>query len=67
MTPNRYGVTFADGTQIVSLHGDEKGGWWFLVRGKRQEIEMRVTPSGLVRVGKVRRSGRITADGVVDK
>jgi hypothetical protein len=63
MTPERYGVTFADGTQIVSLHGDEKG-WWFIVRGKRQEVEMRATPSGLLRIGKVRKSGRITAQGV---
>ena len=64
MKLERYGVTFHDGTQVVSLFETPDGGWVFLVRGKRQEVEMRATPSGLLRVGKVKKAGRVTAEGV---
>lgn len=63
MLLKRYGIEFQDGTQLVSLSSDDKHGWWFTVRGKRQEIEVRVTPSGLLRVSKPRKSGIVTADG----
>ena len=63
MTIERYGVTFHDGTQIVSLMETPDGGWSFLVRGKRQEVEMRATPSGLLRVGRVKPAGRTTSEG----
>ncbi len=66
MTPKRYGVEFHNGTQVVSLFETPTGGWSFLVRAKRQEVEMRVTPSGLVRVGRPRPAGRVTADGVTE-
>ena len=64
MTPERYGVTFHDGTQIVSLYETPEAGWSFLVRGKRQEVEIRVTPYGFLRVGNVQKAGQITAKGV---
>jgi hypothetical protein len=67
VTPKRYGVEFHNGTQIVSLFGTDDGDWTFLVRAKRQEIEIRTTPAGYLRVGKVRKVGPITADGPVGK
>ena len=63
MNVNRYGATFHNGTQVVSLIETPKDGWIFLVRAKRQEIEVRVTPSGLIRVSQPRCAGPITADG----
>lgn len=65
MKPEKYGVTFEDhGIEIVSLSADQRWGWWFLVRGKRQEVEIRVTPSGLLRVGNVKPAGPIRSTGV---
>lgn len=66
MELKRYGVKFHDGTEIVSLFKTPSGGWSFLVRAKRQEVEMRVTPSGLLRVGTVRKAGKLTAAGFLE-
>ena len=57
----KHGVFFDSGLEIVSLCGDDKYGHWYLLKGKRDEVELRVTKSGLLRVGEIRRAGPITA------
>jgi len=39
-------------TEFILLHRSGQLGDWFIVKGKRQEVQIRVTKSGLVRVGK---------------
>lgn len=56
-TVTRFGFTFGP-AEVVRLFRNEKLGAWLLVRGKRQEIEIRVTKSGLLRVSKPRKPGR---------
>lgn len=52
MTIGDYGVAFDGGTQFICLHSDPKMGRWFVIKGLRQEVTVRVTKSGLLRVGK---------------
>jgi len=37
--------------RVTYLHGDPKRGAWFMLTTRRQQVEVRVTPSGLFRVG----------------
>ena len=48
MTPEKT----ADRLQYGLLHSDPKHGEWFVFQAPRQHFEVRVTPSGLVRLGK---------------
>lgn len=61
--PEKHGVTLGDLADIVFLAGEPKLGQWLLFRGARQEVEIRITPSGQLRIGKVRRSGGWRATG----
>ena len=49
-----YGVEIG-GMQLIYAHADERG-QWFIVKGRRQQIDVRVTPSGLVRVSRPRKT-----------
>jgi hypothetical protein len=49
-----YGVEIGN-MQLVCIHTDERGRW-FVVKGQRQQIDIRITPSGLVRVGAPRKT-----------
>jgi len=60
-------VSSAEGSAVfdfVAIHDDPKLGlWWHLVTPK-QTVEIRVTPSGLVRVGQIRSAvAHYKADG----
>lgn len=61
----RYGVMEEDpaGYEIVYIADDEKYGRWLLFRAAKQEIEIRVTRSGLLRVSQPRKAGKIRAEG----
>lgn len=63
MEIHKYGVIFEGGLEIASLWSDERHGHGYLIKGKRQEVEVRVTKSGLLRIGNVRKAGPITCKG----
>ena len=66
MKPCRYGIT-EDGPgafELVYLAEDAKGRW-LLLRGARQQVEVRVTNSGMLRVGEVVKASTLRASGVV--
>lgn len=48
----QYGFTMGPAT-VTRLCQDPKHGAWLEVAGKRERIEIRVTASGLLRVGKI--------------
>ena len=48
----QYGFTMGP-CEVTRIAADPKWGSYVEVAGKRQRIEIRVTPSGLLRVGKI--------------
>lgn len=56
MTLEKYGVRFSDGTEIVNLYGDERFGYAWLIRGLREQVEVRVTPKGFIRIGEPKKN-----------
>ena len=51
-TITQYGFTMGSAT-VTRIHQSPKFGAFLEVSGQRERIEIRVTPSGLVRVSKV--------------
>ena len=49
---DRVGFTWGPG-RVVRLYDDDKCGVVFEIGGQRQCVEVRVTPSGLVRIGAI--------------
>lgn len=58
MIPKRYGATFneAGGFDVIRICGDEDLGGWWMLRTKRQQVELRVTKTGLIRLGPVQKA-----------
>lgn len=48
--------------ELVRLFSGTEGRW-ILIAGKRQEIEIRITPGGMLRVSKPRKRGPLRASG----
>jgi hypothetical protein len=51
----QYGFTFGP-AEVTRLHSDAKGNVWIEIKGARGTVQVRVTPTGLVRVEKGQRS-----------
>lgn len=65
----RHGVRFTDDNvqgdiDVIALYGDKRGGQSLLIKAKHEEIEIRVTPTGRLRVSRVRRAGILRSAGV---
>ena len=58
-TPPAYGWSFGP-ADIIRIHSDPKLGVWLYVTGAKERVEIRVTKSGLLRVGPVIKSKRET-------
>jgi hypothetical protein len=58
VTHSRHGVSFSTGTgsplRVVLMVSDEKFGSVFAVAGDREWLEVRITPSGLLRISEAR-------------
>ena len=50
----QYGFMWGSG-EIVRIFDDSRFGVVFEIRGKRQAVDVRVTSSGLIRIGDLRR------------
>lgn len=66
VTIEQFGIAFNDAadTQVICVCGDLRGGDVYMLRTKQVQIEIRVTPTGRLRLGAVQKAGRITARGV---
>jgi hypothetical protein len=45
----KYGFKFGP-AEVTRIHSDDNGAVWIEVKGARGAVQVRVTPSGLVRV-----------------
>jgi hypothetical protein len=59
MSITKYGMTFGP-AEILRICSDPKLGVWLVVQGKREEVEIRVTKGGRLRVSKVRKAQNYT-------
>lgn len=64
MRPCKYGIQEDDpgAFDLINMCAD-KDGRWLLIRGKREQLQLRITPSGLIRVGTIAKAGKLRADG----
>ena len=62
----RHGVSVVSEPpfDVVLLAGELSWGRSILIRGAKQQVEIRITPRGLLRVGKRQRSGGLRASGI---
>jgi hypothetical protein len=58
-----HGIEMESGHQLVWICGDPVYGQSYLLRTTKQEVEVRITPKGSIRLGEVKKAGRITAKG----
>lgn len=54
----KYGFQFGP-AEILRVCRDDKLGVWLIVRGKLQEVEIRVTKGGRLRVSKIRKATEV--------
>lgn len=52
-----YGFEYGP-VRVVRLHGDEEHGVWLQLNTEREEMDVRVTKGGRLRVGEVRKRER---------
>lgn len=52
ISPSEYGFTWGP-ARVTRMCSDPKHGVWLRVEGARERIEIRITRSGLLRVGKI--------------
>ena len=60
ITPHNTGFSWGP-VRVIRLCDDEKHGVWLLLCSDKHQIEVRVTKSGLFRIGKV---GKSVKDGL---
>lgn len=61
-TLNTYGVDFGH-FEIINVAEDLRRGQWVILRAGKQEIEVRITPAGLLRASRPRPAGKIRSTG----
>jgi len=58
----QHGVSFGY-FELIALFGDERCGQTWLLKAAKQEVAIRITPSGLLRVGRPKKASGISARG----